>query len=347
MKKLLSCILSIAMALTAFSGCSGGSSASTSSAASAAANTISAATSGTAKAPKDTLVCLSISNTANDFMSGLVSGMQKKFTGAGYKFQSVSADASAQKQIQQIENFVSMKADIIIVLAVEPTSLTDVCKRAMAQGTKIYAFTTDTGAYTAFRGSNETKVGESIAEVASKWVDKAFANAKDGSVNTVLFKYTGSSEGKLRSDGLGKIASLNKKVKITKTVELENTTAAAMKSAENLFQTNPETNVVLCYNGAMAAGVNSYAMSPNSAVKDKSKFGVFGSDLTDEFAADIKSSMQNKAVLRGTAMVGADMTSTINAIFEQTEKILKGNFEKITYVPVSKIDTDNISQFSK
>ena len=336
MKKLFSVLIVALMVTGMLAGCG------------QKATTTTTPTAAEVKEPKDTLIALSMPTTQNDFMAMVVKQLGDKFKAAGYKFDSASADGSAQKQIEQIENFITMGASEIIVMAVEPTSLTDVCKKAMDKGVKIYAFTTNTGSYTAFMGSDELKVGESIASLASKWVDKAYANAGDGTVNVVLFTYTGNPEAAARSKGLASIAEKNKKIKVVKTVEVENSTDAALKAAENLAQTNPETNVILCYNGIQAIGVNSYVMSPGSSVKDKSKFAVFGSELTAEATKAIEDSKDNKAVFRGTAQVGGDLMAAFDKLVKASVSMLKNeSFLKDDIAPVDEIDIDNLAQFKQ
>lgn len=298
------------------------------------------------KAPEDTLICLSLQSTQNDFMAMVVSELTKKFEGGGYQFEYAAAEGSAQRQIEQIENFITMGADEIIVMAVEPTSLTDVCQKAIDQGVVIFAFTQNTGAYTTYVGADEEKVGQSIVNLASKWVDETFPDAAEGSVNAVVFSYSGTPEAVKRSNALQNIAEMNKKVKITNSIDLDNTTVAAQEAAENLAQTDPDTNLIICYNGGMAIGVNSYAMSPGSIVKDKSKFGVFGSELTAEITSLIEMSATDESILRGTAQLGGGITVVFGKIYDNSVKILNGEEYIVDdYVPVDEIDVDNIADF--
>jgi ribose transport system substrate-binding protein len=341
MKKLLNLLIISLMVIGLFAGC--GQKTPTVPASNAAS------TEKKAKEPKDTLVALAISTTQNDFMALIQKQLGDRFKAAGYKFESASADGNAQKQIEQIENFVTMGADEIIVVAVEPSSLPDVCKKAMDKGVKIFAFTANTTNYNVFMGSNEAKVGESITNIASKWVNKALANAGDGTVNTVIFSLNNNPDAAARSKALASIAAKNKKVKITKTVELgDYNTDTALKATENLMQTNPETNLILCYNGSMAIGVNSYVMSPNSIIKDKSKFGVFGSELTTEVTKAIEDSASDKSVLRGTALLGGDIMAMFDKIVSKSVSLLKGeSVEKDDYATVDEIDVDNIAKFKQ
>jgi ABC-type sugar transport system substrate-binding protein len=95
------------------------------------------------------------------------------------------------------------------------------------------------------------------------------------------------------------------RIKLVKTVECESTdNEAGQTAAENLFTTNPNVKVIIAYNSAMANGVNSYVMSANSGITDKSGIGVFSTDESDEVKANIQASVNNEAVVRGIISLG-------------------------------------------
>lgn len=65
-----------------------------------------------------------------------------------------NASLDSSKQISQIENFAVMGADAIIVIPVDPDSLTDSIKYAQEQGTKVLVMNGDTKAYDCFMTSD-------------------------------------------------------------------------------------------------------------------------------------------------------------------------------------------------
>lgn len=348
MKKLIAILTVVLLTMTIFAGCAKDETTESTAAVSGdTTETTQAVTEQTTvKAPEDTMVALAISTTQNDFMALVEEQLGQRFITAGYQWESASADGSAQRQIEQIENFITMGADEIIIMAVEPTSLTDVCQKAIDQGVKIYAFTMNTGVYSAFMGSDEAKVGEAIANLGSKWVDEAFPDAAEGTVNTVIFSYSGSPEAAERSEALYSIAEMNPKIKIVNTVEMLNTTDAGQQATENLAQTNPETNLILCYNGAMAVGVNASVMSPGSPFEDKEHFGVFGSELTEEVIQNIMMSETNESVFRGTAQLGGDIMVAFDNILANSQKMLNGEEYLVDdYAQVDEINVHNLKDF--
>lgn len=330
MKKLLGILLAGAIAMTVFAGCRN-----TSSSSSSSNETTTKVTNETSAAEKQ-LVGFAISYTGNDFMQALADGVKNKFIENGYDCEVAVANGDATKQIEQIENFTTMGAKLIIVMAVDPTGLTDVCKRARDAGVKIVAFTTDVGEQDIYLGSaSEKEIGAGVAKLASDWIDKTFPNEKE--VEAVVFGYSGTPEAAQRSEGIKEIATMNSKVKMTYIEPASNTLDAAQQSAENLFQTNPNVKVILCYNSGMSNGVNAYVMSAGSAVKDKAAFATFGSDFSEEVISNIKASKTNESVVRGVVSLGT-MDDILRDVFDNSKKITgrrrssgKGNRQNNTY----------------
>lgn len=271
---------------------------------------------------KKQLVGFAISYTGNDFMQALAENVKQGFINKGYDCEVAVADGDATKQIEQIENFTTMGANMIVVMAVDPTGLTDVCKRARQKGCKVVAFTTDVGEQDCYVGSaSEEEIGEDVAKIGSNWINKTFPNEDE--VEVAIFGYTGTPEAALRTNGLKKITEFNSKVKVLYIEPKSNTLDAAQQSAENLFQTNKNIRAIICYNSGMCNGVNAYVMSTGSAVTDKAHFGTFGSDYTEEVAANLRASVKNESVVRGIISLGT-MAEIVSQLVEPCDALLKG-----------------------
>lgn len=293
--KILSLILSVTMVVMMAAGCSTESTKEAADASSSGAET----SSGVEKE----LVGFAISYTGNDFMQGLADMVKAKIEAEGYECQVASADGDATTQIEQIENFVTMGAKMVIVMAVDPTGLQDVGKKAMESGTEIVAFTTkiDGGETTYVGSASEKEIGTAIATLGSDWVNKTFPDAADGSIETVIMGYSGTPEASDRSEGIKEEIAKNTKCKVTYMEPESNSLDAAQLAAENLFQTNPDTKLILCYNSGMSNGVNAYIMSSGLTVEDKA---TFGSDVSGEVMANIGASKTNASIVRGVVSLG-------------------------------------------
>lgn len=307
MKKLLSLLLTGILLIISLVGCSTGGSSNEGS--------------NDDNSQKEKFVGFAISYTGNGFMQGLADGVKSTFDSKGIRCEVAVADGDATKQIEQIENFTTMGADLVIVMGVDPTGLTDVCKRARDAGTKIVAFTTDTGQQDVYLGvPSEEVIGKNISILANDWIESTF----DKEVEVAIFGYNGTPEASNRTKGMKEeFEKIANKVKVIYVEPEANTFDAAQKAAENLFQTNPNVKAILSYNSGMANGVNAYVMSQGSVVKDKASFGTFGADFNDEVASNIKLSKTNESIVRGVVSLGT-LDDIFADIWGASEKLLNG-----------------------
>ncbi|WP_180272619.1 sugar ABC transporter substrate-binding protein [Konateibacter massiliensis] len=318
--KILSVILCVTMAATLLAGCS------TKSDSSETGSTATSETTASTGVEKE-LVGFAISYTGNDFMQGLADAIQKKFELEGYECQVASADCDATTQIEQIENFVTMGAKMVVVMAVDPTGLQDVGKKAIEQGTAIVSFTTkiEGGETTYVGAASEKEIGTAIATLGSNWVNEAYADAADGSVETVVFGYSGTPEAAERSEGIKEEIEKNTKCKVTYIEPESNTLDAAQQAAENLYQTNPDTKLILCYNSGMSNGVNAYITSSGLTTSDKA---TFGSDVSAEVLANVGASKTDISIVRGVVSLG-DYDTMWADLWVPCQLILSGQADKV------------------
>jgi ribose transport system substrate-binding protein len=302
-----------------------------------------------AAAPKKSYyIGFSTMTTQGDFMSMLATELQKRFTKLGDKFEVASADLSASKQIEQIENFITLGVDEIIIMAVDPSSLADVIKKAQSKGIKIVAFSQKTPTYDVFIGSNEGAVGANQAQMAAKWIDATFPKAAPGSIQVGIFENRDKPTAAERSNGLRKITQYTKKAKIAKIVGVDTTTNGGQSAAENLMLTNPKVKVILCYNGDTAMGVDAYAMALNSTIKDKAHFATFGVDYNQASADAITKSSKNKSVWRGTIMMGKSLEAMFQDIMKNSTAVLDGTLKKKdVYAELFQITVKNVASAGK
>lgn len=284
---------------------------------------------------------------SNGFLAMLAAGLEETFVEAGYEWNIGVADFDVNKQIQQIENMITLKVDVLVVMAVDPTSLVDVLTTAKNKGIKIINFTTRTGVGDVFVGSNEKLIGETVAELASEWVDDRFADAANKSVDVAILEFKGTPEAVARSQGLQDI-SKNPKVNVVVTQEVKNTRIDTQSAIENIMLAYPNVKVVLTYNTGMALGVNDYALSEGAGISDLSAFGVFGSDNDPEVLAAIKASATNESVLRGATQLGGPLSEVYALLVDFADKLIAGEDVPAEDIAVVyKIDPSNADNYSR
>ena len=312
--------------------------------ASAAASAVESQAASSPVASTNKKVGYSTPTAASGFMAFLSGELEKRFKADGWEWNIGIADGDSKKQIDQIENFMTLGVGTLVVVAVDPTGLKDALTQAKAAGIHIINFTTDPGVGDVYMGADETLVGQTNADVASAWIDKTFPNAAAGSVKVAIMEFRDTPEASHRSDGLQSI-SKNSKVTIVKTVASPNDTAGAQSATENLLLTNPDLNVILTYNSAMALGVNAAVMAPSSPITDKSKFGVFGADISQEVASDILASKTDKSVLRGVTQIGGDINVTLGNLVKYADELNAGTaVAPRDIAPILKVDASNIEE---
>lgn len=302
----------------------------------------------TAKSDKSYYIGFSTLTTQGDFMSMVASQLQQRFTKLGDKFEVASADLSASKQIEQIENFITLGVNELIIMAVDPSSLADVVKKAQDKGIKVVAFTQKTPTYDLFLGSDEAAVGTAEAKMAAQWIDKTYSKAAAGSVQVAIFENRDKPTAAERSDAFKKITTFTKKAKLVKTVGVDTTTNGGQSAAENLLLTNPKVKVILCYNSDTAMGVNAYAMALNSKVKDKTNFAAFSIDFNPAAVDAIKKSATNKSIWRGTIMLDKSTEVMFQNIVNHSLEALNGTLKnKDSYAELFPITTKNVGTAGK
>ena len=332
-KRLISTIIAATTPLALMAGC-GSSSSSSSSGSSAASSSGSAAASASAasseassavsvsdesadQSAQGKKVGVSLTTLGNDFVIAIGNTIKDIVESQGATCQIDSCDGDGTVQMEQVENYVTMGMDVIVVFAVNGEAMTQTCQRAMEEGVKVVSFGNEIpDGYNTFCGSvGEYELGEACAQMASEWIDKTFPDAGDGEVNVFLLGSTMSPESVARTDGQKTIEN-NPKVNLIydETPDQDNRDEGR-KHIENAFTVYPDIDVTIAINGTTALGVESFYMSSEHPVEDLSKAAVFTVDETEEIDAKILSSVDNDSVLRGTISLGT--MDDIRANFER------------------------------
>lgn len=287
--------------------------------------------------------------------------------GTDYDVQVASADGNAVTQATQVENFTAMKAKLLVVMAVEATSLVPKLIAAREAGVIVMVIGGDPGnpdSYDTVMMMNQYLSGWYEAYMAKQWVDANYPDAPDSSLETAIFESTLNPEAINRSNGIKMIAepymknvngefidatgkvvteadkvanpAYSSKVKVVQTVQAE-MFQAGQTAMQNILTTNPDVKLVLAYAGdggmgASQAIVDEFAKgSTLSVVKDLNKVAVFAVGMIGAEGPAVVDSATNKSVFRGTIRFGGDLVARTNDI---VAKILQGEITKVIYDPL-------------
>jgi len=269
-------------------------------------------------------IAFTLPSLGNDFMVAVSGAMQAAVEEQGCTMQIDSADGDVTKQTDQVENYAQMGFDAIVVWPVNSEGLSNIVKRVEDQGVQVLGFTNVIeGATAAMVAADEKGMGEAEGELAGEWLDATFPDAKDGEIKVLFIQSTASPEAVARSEGLLTLKDKNKKINaIVEQVDW-NDPIAARNIVENALLVNTDIKLICAINGTTGIAANSYVMSANSPVEDKSKFAIFCVDDTEEIDDAIKASARDEAVLRGTVSMGT-IQDTVNDFMKAMQPFIDG-----------------------
>ena len=223
-------------------------------------------------------------------------------------------------------------------------SLQDACIKARKAGTAIITFVDfkDKEAYDVLIGIDEKKLGEACANVTSEWVDKTFASAADGSVDTILVTAPTNEVAKLRIDGLKTIAD-NKKVKVVQNYELgsSDTPDRVQEFIEMALSQHPNFKTIICQDASFAIAANEVLAKTKGI--DKSKIGIFAIGTSEFTLQAIKASATNDSMIRGLINLEDVAESAMKAWQAiQDKKVPESKFIAGSYF---KVTVDNVDKY--
>lgn len=345
MKKVVAILLSLALCFSVI-GCS---------------NKTSKETVGTGK-KQSNIIAVSLPNLDNPLMTGISDGVKKAFPGKNVQVSSAANDPNSQAT--QVQNYITMNSDMIIVMPADSSSLTPILKKAVDAGIKVVVTGTklpDPSAYTAMAAVNQYLVGEYNALLAKKWVDKNYPDAAKESIETAVLTSTTGQDSIDKCNGLiqisepymknakgeyidenNKVVNESQKVanpvycpqiKIVKKVDAE-MMQAAQTAMQNILTTNPNIKVVLTCTSDGGNGVSQVFMDSKKSAAELSKIGVFGCGVIGPEEGLLTDSANGKGVFRGADQFGAtDCGAEMAGI---AKKVLDNEkFDKDTWDPIT------------
>ena len=165
MKKLISLLLVLVLVAGCFAGCSG----------------------GKEQSEGSKLIGVCMQNKSSSIAVLQEEALIEMFEPLGYDVQVVSADDSAATQRSQVENFILLNAEMLVILPCEISTLEDSLTQAREKGIKVVISggtgTISEDAYDAVSCDDEFMVGMYVASVAKTWIEGHMDPAGDWEVH--------------------------------------------------------------------------------------------------------------------------------------------------------------------
>lgn len=329
MKKLVSLILILAMCLGCLAGCG---------------------QSKTTDADSAKLIGVCMQNMSSSISELEATALKEMFEPLGYDVQVASADDSVSNQTQQIQNFILMGAQMLVILPCEIETLEDVLLEAREAGIKV-VISGGTGsisedAYDAVSCDDEYMIGMYVASICKTWVE---ANMDpNGDWDVAFLSSTISVDAKSRCAGeaqilepwlkneageyvtlMGEVVDEANRVKnpvycemIASRVSSYESCAPEMDiSSDNrsvvagVLTDNPNVRVIIAYNSLVSTAGSQYIMDtyPEAEQKEFAFFsaGVMG-DEYEYLIGAVSDTAGTSSVFRGACQFGGgDAAATL------------------------------------
>ncbi|MDF1496405.1 sugar ABC transporter substrate-binding protein [Caproiciproducens sp. CPB-2] len=320
MRKFLSIVLALAMTAALFAGCS----ATDSPSAAAGSEATSQAEAGS-EAAKTVKIGVSVANLANSFYLEIKEGLESSLN-KGDQLSITDANLDSAKQINDIEDMVQQKMDIILVDPVDSKGIKSALDSCAKANIPVIAFNSpvdDVDLVKSTVASDNYMAGELIAE--------ALAKAINEKGNIAMYNYSVVKVCKDRGDGFEAGIAKYPNIKIVNKQEGKPATDASLPVMENILQANPDIVGVFALNDPAAIGCIA-AIESAGKINQIKVVGVDGSK-------DGRSMITNGKMLASAAQFPKQIGSVS---IETAYKILAGEkVEADIKIPVELVDKSN------
>ncbi|MBP1736381.1 MAG: sugar transporter substrate-binding protein [Oscillospiraceae bacterium] len=347
MKKLASILLTLAMILSlgALSACTNPSETSTSTAsgsdtASSGSDTAATQTNDIqARLDKgeEVFIGFAMETVSNSFFLQQADFLKENFEKMGVTFEYVASEGDNALMISQIENFITMGADLIMCAPPSADAVQDVLLKAEAAGIPVimmgqhpsYADQISGGTYLDW-----TQVGTEVADMVSAWITSRYPDAKDGEIHAAIL--TSNSQGVYVQQNEGMYAELAKDSRINIAYKNEGVDSIdeGYTAAQEALTMDPEIKVFIGFQESPAIGASNYVISRSDLNPDE--FGAFAAGLQDMGTQQLELAKDGQSIYRGTiayGTYGADDVEIPSAagLFYVTRDVLLGTAQEMPY----------------
>ena len=323
-KKLLSVLLTGAMAASMFVGC-GTSTETTDNSAPASTDTATESTDGGAAAATGKKVGVAMPTKDLQRWNQDGANMQKELEAAGYEVDLQYASNDVQTQISQIENMINSGCDVLVVAAIEASSLGEAMDMAAEQNIPVIAYDRlimNTDAVSYYATFDNYKVGTVQGEYIEKELDLANATetytmeitAGDPGDNNAGFFYQGAMDVLQPYIDNGTIEVKSGQIEFSEVATAQWATETAQNRMENILSSyyadGTNLDICLCSNDSTALGVeNALAANYNGEYPI-----VTGQDCDIENVKNMLADKQSMSVFKDTRTLASQVVKMVGQI---------------------------------
>lgn len=337
MKKQVSLMMALALALTVFAGCTTNSPVEQKAQSQSVASEAPLPESGEEPSSdsKPFKVGATLQDLGNVYFIDIAAGLEERAKDLGWELTIADGKSDAQAQINSIENFISEGVDAIIIAPYDSAALAPYVAKAKEKNIPVICVTQSVEGYDGWIGIPEKEYGLAGGKLAGQWIQDQFP--ADAPVEVGIISYpemeTIIDRGEGLKEGILAVAPNAKIVNEQSAATPEN----GEKVTAAMLQANPNIKVIACINDSGALGALNAVQASGKATDD---FCIVGLDATEEAIAKIKEG----TVLRATVDIAPKQTG--KDTIDLTDKVIKsGPISDIQMVQMIPVNVDNIDQY--
>jgi len=253
---------------------------------------------------------------------------------AGMYVNVVSPEGDAEKQISEMENFVTDGYNVIVVSAADNESMGVEAKKVTDQGVVVFSQGYEFDNYTAAMLEEKQVFGHHTAQMAAKWINEKF---QDGKCKVIV---AGNQKVPLmqeRTNGIyAGLKEYAPNAEVVATVYGSNE-EEFLPEMENALTAHPDVKVVVSYSSGGALAAREAVKGQGLAADD---FGIFCTDCDDGVADAL---YQNDLIRGALSMGGGDYMA--KSVVETLVKILnKQSYDKVINFPQVEVYPEDVLQ---
>ncbi|WP_099361215.1 sugar ABC transporter substrate-binding protein [Fredinandcohnia onubensis] len=278
------------------------------------------------------VIGVSMNNMATEYTAQLAKGVEDGAKELGVKVIVNDGESNANKQVQQIENFIAQKVDAIILQPIETDASSPAVEKAKEAGIPIINLNSVTTAEPdAFVGSRD----EESAEIAINYIAEKIGNKG----NIVMMQgYPGQSSEIKRTEGAQAILEDYPEITLIDQQTANWDRNEALDLMQNWLQAHKgKINGVFAQNDEMAMGA--LLTLENEGVKDD--IVLVGVDAIPDALQAVKDGRLDATVFQNAIGQG-------NGSIETALKVINGeDVEKEVFIPFELVTQDNVEEYLK
>lgn len=278
---------------------------------------------------------MTVQSLENPIFSESCDSLKKLVEAEGGTMTYVSSDMMPNKQIEQIENFVSSGVDVIVLHPVDAAAVEEPLKKAREEGIIVFSWDDNLENADIAWLIDNYELGKLIGQEASQWIN----DNHGGECEVAVLDYPTIPI--LLERGNGIVDAIKENAPNAKIVAQQPAINAqeGITVMETIFQAHPDVQVVACIGGGGATGANE-AIKSSDKLTDK--VGVFAADATGPELAAMKAGESN----RMSVLITGDHEAIAARIYELiTKKLAGAQLDKEQYRKLIPVNSDNLDQY--